>query len=86
MSPELRIHSPFNAPERFTPPVAGNHAKRKKETTRMSRFVNPWPLNRKLRRHQRNDQLDDRLRADMGLPGEQLRHAEPFLLGSLIVR
>lgn len=52
----------------------------------MSKFVDSLLLNSKLRRHQRIDQLDDRLRADMGLPSEQFRRAQPFVLGSLILR
>lgn len=52
----------------------------------MSKFVDSLLLNSRLRRYQRIDQLDDRLRADMGLPSEQLRRAQPFVLGSLILR
>jgi hypothetical protein len=52
----------------------------------MSKFVDSLLLNSRLRRHQRIDQLDDRLRADMGLPADELRRVRPFLLGSLIAR
>ena len=38
------------------------------------------------RRDVRLDLLDDRLLADMGMPRDQIRHAQPFLLGSLIAR
>jgi hypothetical protein len=52
----------------------------------MSKFVDSLLLNGKLRRHQRLDQIDDRLRADMGLPSDHLRRAQPFIIGSLILR
>ena len=52
----------------------------------MSKFVDSLLLNSRLRRHQRIDQLDDHLRADIGLPSDQMRRVQPFLLGSLILR
>lgn len=52
----------------------------------MPKFVDSLLLNSRVRRHQRLDLLDDRLRADMGLTGEQTRRVQPFLLGSLIAR
>ena len=52
----------------------------------MSRFVDSLLLNSRLRRHQRFDQLDARLRADMGLPSDEMHRVRPFLLGSLISR
>jgi len=52
----------------------------------MPKFVDSLLHNSRVRRHQRLDLLDDRLRADMGLSGEQMRRVQPFLLGSLIAR
>jgi hypothetical protein len=52
----------------------------------MSKFVDSLLLKGRLRRHQRVDLLDDRLMADIGMPREQMRHVQPFLLGSMVAR
>jgi len=52
----------------------------------MSKIVDSLLLNTRVRPRQRLDLLDDRLRADLGLPSDQMRRVQPFLLGSLIAR
>ena len=52
----------------------------------MTKLVDSLLFNGRLHRHQRLDQLDDHLRADIGMPRDQKRPVAPFLLGSLIVR
>lgn len=52
----------------------------------MPRFVDSILLNSRLRRHQRIDQLDDRLLADIGMPRDRMRSVQPFLLGSMVAR
>lgn len=51
----------------------------------MPKFI-PSLLVARPRRDARLDQLDDRLRADMGLPRDKSRHAQSFLLGALVGR
>ena len=52
----------------------------------MSTFVDSLLLNSRLRRHQRIDQLDDRLLADIGMPRDPMRRAQPFQFGSMVAR
>lgn len=52
----------------------------------MPKFVDSLLLSSRLRRHQRIDHLDDHLLADIGLPRDQMRRVQPFLLGSLVAR
>jgi uncharacterized protein YjiS (DUF1127 family) len=52
----------------------------------MPSFVDTLLLRNRTRRYHRIGHLDDRLLADIGMPRDEMRRMQPFLLGSMVAR
>lgn len=52
----------------------------------MPNLVDTLLLRGRQRRHHRIDYLDDRLLADIGMPRDEMRRVQPFLVGSMVSR